>query len=311
MILSKSIVAGSAAVLLALVAGATWQWRSNARLRADLVGASGARAAALAELERQVAAATRRAAAAEARVAAMLKDVESGRATRAAALVAGPTDMSEYAKSVIARAQALIKEGKPAEALQEYVNAYRELAAKRPGSSECQSLMSAMRALGRNHPPALTALAGLRDEAMTKYAAKPDREVAFEIALLNERLGEGRRTVAFYDTVADASTRQSLAFVGYAAFVEARRYEDALLGKRVGQMLTPVEAAARIIAQNPAQEAGIRRSVIEQTLTSIEVLTGAGKKEDARLLTEKLLAFDNSDATREALRQHVARAGGG
>jgi hypothetical protein len=51
-----------------------------------------------------------------------------------------------------------------------------------------------------------------------------------------------------------------------------------------------------------------RRTVIDETLTNIEVLTGAGKLEEARMLTEKIFAFDGTDATRTALKQHVDRA---
>lgn len=40
-----------------------------------------------------------------------------------------------------------------------------------------------------------------------------------------------------------------------------------------------------------------------------EVLTGAGKTEEARLLTEKLIAFDGSDSLQALIYKHVARAG--
>lgn len=43
-------------------------------------------------------------------------------------------------------------------------------------------------------------------------------------------------------------------------------------------------------------------------LNNIEVLTGAGQADDARLLTEKLLARDNTEATRARLQEKVARA---
>jgi hypothetical protein len=55
-------------------------------------------------------------------------------------------------------------------------------------------------------------------------------------------------------------------------------------------------------------QAEIRKAILDATLTNIEVLTGAGKTEDARVLTEKLLAFDSSDATRASLQQHIDRA---
>ena len=51
-----------------------------------------------------------------------------------------------------------------------------------------------------------------------------------------------------------------------------------------------------------------RNFAIDGALTNIEALTGAGKVDDARMLSEKLLGFDNSEATQAALRRHVARA---
>ena len=47
---------------------------------------------------------------------------------------------------------------------------------------------------------------------------------------------------------------------------------------------------------------------MKDALSDIEVLTGAGKAEEAKTLTEKLLALDGSEATRTALKQHIARA---
>jgi hypothetical protein len=56
------------------------------------------------------------------------------------------------------------------------------------------------------------------------------------------------------------------------------------------------------------RQAMIRKAVIEQTATNIEVLAGAGKAAEAGELTKKLLAFDNSESTRKILEQHLARA---
>jgi len=54
----------------------------------------------------------------------------------------------------------------------------------------------------------------------------------------------------------------------------------------------------------------IRKSVIEQTATNIEVLAGAGKAAETGQLTKKLFAFDHSETTRKILEQHLARAKG-
>jgi len=76
--------------------------------------------------------------------------------------------------------------------------------------------------------------------------------------------------------------------IARSSFVEARRYADALIGESFGQMLNLVEAGSQQLARldAPLQAMG-RRTVIDETLTNIEVLTGAGKLEEARILTEK------------------------
>ena len=64
-----------------------------------------------------------------------------------------------------------------------------------------------------------------------------------------------------------------------------------------------------MVTQAGDLQAALRKTSIDGTVVNIEALTGAGRLDDARMLTEKLLAFDGSDATRAAIREHVARAG--
>eukprot|EP01031_Cornospumella_fuschlensis_P017768 gene17768-21735_t len=61
------------------------------------------------------------------------------------------------------------------------------------------------------------------------------------------------------------------------------------------------------IRQNGQDKAG-RNYVVKGTFSNIEVLTGAGRLDDARVLTAKLLAFEGSEATRAAIQHHVDRA---
>ena len=167
----------------------------------------------------------------------------------------------------------------------------------------------------RAFPAALAALERLRDDAMALLQTQPGRrgELSFEIALLNNRLEQGERTLALFDVLAPGDLqRGSLAMVARDAFIEARRYHDALLGKSFGQMLTVVDASVQHFAvqSDPSRQAMMRKAVIDQTLTNIEVLAGAGKSDETRQLTVKLLAFDNSESTRTRLEQHLARAKG-
>lgn len=296
----------------ALGAGLSWQVAENSRL-AEVVHQHGG-VAAIAALEKQIAVQTERATQAESRVAELLAAAKQTTVAARIARNAAPevVKSDDVVKAVQARGRELSKDGKDQEALDEYIKCYREMRAIRPGSSACQRMMSEMKGLGRRFPPALKALAMLRDEAMQELARpSPRREVVFEIALLNRHAGEGERTVALHDTLPiDDSQRNTLAMIAFDAFVEARRYADALRGKPFGQMLGAIEAISRELPKRePSMQAMMREGIVKDTLTHIEVLAGAGKADDARLLTEKLLAFDNTPATRTRLEQHLARAG--
>lgn len=312
MTLSK-LQAGLVAVAIGAIAAVlVWEIRINAGLRAETVRQSAAATANANSLERQVAAQSQRVVVAEANVAALLKTAKLTSQAHAASPGPGvPVDTEDAVKAAMARATQLIADGKPQEALDEYLKYYRELQAIRPGSPECQRLMAAIKSLGRTYPNALAALAGLRDSALAQWRVQPGRgELPFEIALLNERLGEGSRTLELYDSLpAGDFGRQSLAMIANSSFIEARRYADALIGKPFGQMLNTIETGLRQIAnQDASRQDMFRRAIVDSTVTNIEVLTGAGKVEEARMLTEKLLAFDSSDATRAALQQHTDRA---
>lgn len=322
MLVSKLIVNLFAAFVVGTGATLAWQMRTSAVLKA--AAGRDATAVELRTLEHQVATQARKLDEAEARLSALLKTADSTRARRdlptgaadPSAKPAGPIDTSEIAKAATEKGRALMKEGKLQAALDLYLATYREVQPLRPGSSACQRISSEMKYLGRTFPPALTALAQLRDDAMGQLQAQPARrgELSFEIALLNERLGQGDRTLALFDALPPGDIqRGSLAMVARDAFIQARRYPDALLGRPFGQMLILVDSSAQLLVteNDPARQAMIRKSVIDQTATNIEVLAGAGKAAEAEQLTKKLLAFDNSQATQTVVAQHLARAEGG
>lgn len=296
---------------LGMAGGFAWKHVENSNLRAQ----AGTRAEDLVELEKRVAQASQRAELGETRVAELLKASEAHKrvqiAKASAPERAAMVRSSEVAQAAIARAKELIAQGKGQEALEVYLAAYREVQPVNPGSSECQRLMSAIKHLGRSYPPALAALGSLRDSAEAQYRAKPEQHaLAFEVALLDKALDEGQRTLALYDELPPGHTsRGTLAMVGYDAFIRAHRYHDALVGRSYGHMLGQFEGGLQNYPKAPeALQAPMRKAIIEQTLTSIEVLAGAGKTNEARTLTDKLLAFDSQESTRAALRQHLERA---
>jgi hypothetical protein len=319
MLISKLILtfiglaAGSTGVALA------WQLRTRSLLQAESDRSSSTAKREIHSLEQQVAAQTKRLAVAEARLSTLLNAAKTANATRATEAMTqspdSPVDASEVARLAAEKGRSLIKEGKSQDALDLYVKTYRELQSFRPGSSACQHLMSSLQHLSRTFPPALAALAQLRDDAMAQLHVQPGRRdvLNFEIALLNERLGQGERTLALFDALSPGDIqRGSLAMVARDAFIKARRYQDALLGKSIGQMIGAIDSSVRLLATetDASRQAMIRKAIVDQTLPNSEVLAGAGKTEESRQLTEKLLAFDSSETTRVRLEQHLARARG-
>jgi len=212
----------------------------------------------------------------------------------------------------MARADRLRADGKPQEALDEYLRAYHALRAIRPASSESQILSSSLARLAKSFGPAKDALRELRDEAMQDLTANPeDARLATEVAILNQRLGEDSLTIALYDALApDDPRRQGLAAITFPALVESGRYADALVGKPLGSMLNALQAgierAGTLIGSN---QNGFREHLVNDTAANIEVLAGAGKLDDAQVLAERLLAFDSSESARAKVVKHLDRAG--
>lgn len=312
MIVSKFQLGAVAAVVVIASVGLVWEVRESAKLRAE-ISQRAITTTDTAELRKQIAAQSQRADAAAADAAMLRKASQAASAARPTAPAGRPAlvDLQDRIKAVRTQADKLAREGRSDEALKEYLGLYRELRGNPRGVVENQLLMSALLRLGKDYPPALAALRELRDAAVDDFRARPsDRALVSEITLLNERLGEGTQSVALYDSLPpDHPGRQSIGLIAYNAFVEARRYSDAFVGKNFGGMMNDLDrgvaSAARLTGQSLANQSAF---FVQTTLSNIEVLTGVGQLEEARTLTEKLLAFDSSEATRAAIQRHVARA---
>jgi hypothetical protein len=261
------------------------------------------------ELSNQLAALTERADATEIEAAKLQKALQGAAVARfAPARVI--VDPQQEANAAMERAGKFEREGKFSEALAEYVNLYQRLPTAR-GSVDRQLVMLRLKSLANGYPPALAALRELRDTAMEKLRGTPDsRELVTEIVLLNERLDDGAASLALFDALTpDHPGRQALSVIAHKAFVAARRYADALVGKEPGAMHNELDMGIQTMTrQSPGDALSYRTFVIGGALSNIEVLTGAGRLDDARILTEKLLGFDPSDATRAAIKEHVERA---
>lgn len=310
MTFSKLQLGLAAAVAVTATTGFLWARHDHAQLRATLAQQTAATATRTAALTQQLHALTSRADAAEADAAKLKSALQSASTAAPARRVL--TDAQETTRAAMTRAQRLIREGKPQEALDEYLQLYRYLDGKRSGVVSQQSVMSALKSLGATFPPAFAALRDLRDTAMKKLAASPGhRELISEIALLNEPLGDGAASLALYDSLPPGDPgRQALGLIAHTAFVAARRYTDALVGKSYGNMLNEFEMGVRSSARVTGQSQTNHLSFVSKnTLSNLEVLAGAGLLKEAHELAAKLLAFNSSDATRAAITAHLTRAG--
>ncbi len=308
MMVSKLQVGITAAIVATSTIGLVWEVRENAQLRSVSTERASLNDASVAALKSNLAALTQRATAAEVDATAMQAALQAARSTRVteAPTARVLTDAQGQATAAMARASKLRNEGRPQEALDEYLTCYRTLPTTGPGAVYRQILMGRIKSLGQPYPAAITALRELRDTAMQKLEVSPgSRELILEVGQLNERLGDGRASMTLYDFLPPGDPgRQALGLIAHGAFVEARRYDDALIGKTPGNMLNELDMGIRRSGQDKAG----RDHIVKGALSNIEVLTGVGKLDDARILTAKLLAFDGSEATHVAIQKHVDRA---
>ena len=295
--------------MAATTAALAWQVREHQVLQSTRPSAA-VHHANVNALREKIAVQAKRAAAADADAVLLQQALDAA----AAAPVKRPlSDAQTEADAAMARARELQRAGKNEEALAAYVQVYRSVAGRR-GMMHQQIALGALASLGRTYPPARDAVRMLRDEALKKWEAAPGsaeaRELIAEIGNLNERLGEGRASLALYDRlpVGDPG-RQALGIIAHSSFIAARRYADALVGKTFGAMLNEFSMGVRSAERlSGLSQASHREFVVKSTLSNIEALTGAGKTDEAKSLTEKLLAFDGSESTHAALQQHVQRA---
>lgn len=297
--------------------GLVWQHHETERLRGALRQQSAIVGTKAAELERQVANQTKRADAAEADLAKLLAAVRANQSLPTdpshAAIATGPTP--DLPTETIARASQLKKDGKLQEAVELCVKAYRERRPLKSGDAGQNMIVGYLAGLGRTFAPAIDSLRTLRDTAVREFEASPaSNELGTEAAWLNKSVADSRTTVALFDRLpADSPLRQTFSLLAQDAFVEARRYQDALVGESYGTMIGDLERGIQTVARatnsNRENVEDLRQTVVQKAALHIEILTGAGLQQEARQLTDQLLTFDRSNRTQTLIQQHIERAG--
>ena len=313
--------------LLVLSGLALYQGVEAKRARAALAAAQKDHAALLSkvsDLERQVAASTARARAAEDEGATLLNAFDEAANARAgAALAPAPAERitRETVDARYKRALELARSGQAKEALAEFLWCFDDGMPRVPSFSGVRQsiLLTQIAELAKTYPPALDALRKRRDDAERAMLANAsDDDAALAFAGINGVLNENARTLQVWDQLAPGDSRRTA--MGprvYDDLAKARRYGDAAQAmpwRNMSLLFQTMSDRIPEAAGGDTSEAGkLRRErmdyLVKQTSGHIEVLAGAGDIEHASELAVRLLTFDDSPGTRALVREGLARAG--
>lgn len=228
-------------------------------------------------------------------------------------------------------AQAAEAQGEVESALAGYLWCYDE------GFLRNATVVQRLWQLGEREPRARQALRERRDRAQAEILTGGEsNETLGDFLLLNQTLQEAAVSLVFYDRLPPDDTRRK-ALLGplQQAFLDARRYQEALLGlpspREMAMWLAPPrplppevvaarEAALARVTGNSAEAEAMRltrQRAEEAQRTSrmtvagplLEALAATGRLDEARELLEKVRGFDASPRTTALIRRHLERAG--
>jgi RNA polymerase sigma factor (sigma-70 family) len=229
---------------------------------------------------------------------------------------AAPARISpELVKARYEKGKALADSGHPEEALQEFLWCYDT--GMRTNISfmgvRTSYLLSDLVKLAKVYPPAQAALNERRDAAeVNLLASANDFQATMECAAVNQALGEDDRNLVLFDALPAGDPRRTQLGTAVAdQLIDTRRYGDLVQAIPYPNMEMSFDVMKYGLSQAPNLEAqaGVRRSIIENSGKNIEALAGAGDTAHAAEFIGKVLAFDGSPETRALLAKHFARAG--
>ena len=235
-------------------------------------------------------------------------------------------------------ARALQQKGKLKEALDEYLWCFDHGREHSMGFAgvRLSFLLSDISQLGRSYPPALDALRERRDTA-EKAVLNPKRkksktgfmgmfpggdgptEFAMDLAALNRTLGENERTLAVFDKLAGQKDAETMRRIMLRDVIDellaAKRYDDILsaIGDATSEVDRQIRSAEASLAylkttQRPAGEdfTSIHKSfTVKECGKYYEAALGAKKPKQAATVADRILKFDESEATFVLLAQHA------
>lgn len=213
------------------------------------------------------------------------------------------------------RAQQLAASGDFEAALREFLWCYNVGFPRTEGASPVRTTsLLLIGTLGDRYEPARAALRSIRDAALARARTETsDPEAVRVVAVSNQALHDEAANIALFDELPKGDKRrQVLALAGYDYLIQAQRYADAVEGQPFASVSSLFEnlrtVPASVVTVPNAAEAR-REQLVTLTTKNIEAFLGVGDIDHARDLATRLLAFDPSDATRQLLEQHAARAG--
>ena len=231
---------------------------------------------------------------------------------------AAPAADDEEAAPHFELAKKLITAGKHEEALKELLWCWDE-GKKDPEFARMQRSMQVPRELSRlarDYPPAGEAMVVRRDQTRERVLAnKGGGTMVQDLIHLNREMKMDEDTLAVFDQMPEGDRRKvTISIYLFDLLVEKKRYADAMLFNALDSQLMQLERAKsqmKTMAERGGDAAAqsFLRFLRTSTAKRVEALAGTGKLDQARELSDRLLAVDPSDEARDLLRQHVARAG--
>ena len=221
------------------------------------------------------------------------------------------------------RGETLAKAGKLEEALAEYLWCF-DHGNQNPTSgysgTRLSFLLTRIKSLGQQHPPAIRALEERRDKAEAAVlSGKANGDTAADMAALNRVLGEQKRNLAAYDQLKkgsplDPEIAKPIARAIAKLLIEAQRYKDvvddvgdveSIVRQEIESMQsaspipsTPNEASAKALER---AQASFRTLKVDELALWYEALLGAGRTDAAKKVADELLEFAPAGPTYAAL----------
>lgn len=320
---TKLTVGLVAAAAVVGIGAALWGTSEAKDARAALATATQEHAALSAKLEKLESRAqteTKRWQAAEAENARLLAAAEALKKAAVAPVAAeGERVTSGMVQARWKRAQELARDGDPAEALREMLWCYDVGMPQISSMSAVRNsfAVSALAKLGERYPAALEALRERRDKARERVlASESDFPAVQQFGALNRALKDDAANMALFDQLPPGDRRRgTLASSSYNFLVENQRYKDAVAGHPYSMISSLFESSIQerplpaTISDPERLRSSQRKGAIDRAAMGIETLAGAGELENARRLAQRLLAYDNTDATKALIQKHAERAG--